>query len=185
MKKLCKILLPYIPATCSLSSATDFLNILKTNNAKGAVASLDAELLFSNVPVNRTLNYIIERVYNDNTTLPLYIHEEVLRGLLQCCRKEAPFTCPHGQKYQQVYGVAMGSSVGVLLANIFMDIEEVFRKISKLDIYCQYINDIFIMTKDNEDTEHLRTCLQKTSGLKFTLGRSTEGKMPFLDIMVI
>ncbi|XP_050703674.1 uncharacterized protein LOC126989158, partial [Eriocheir sinensis] len=57
-KKLCKILTPYVPTTYSLNSATDFLDILKSNNSRGIIASLDVESLFTNVPVERTINYI-------------------------------------------------------------------------------------------------------------------------------
>ena len=72
-KKLCKILTPYVPAAYSLNSATDFLDILKTNDARGIIASLDVESLFTNVPVDRTINYIIERVYHDDNIPPLDI----------------------------------------------------------------------------------------------------------------
>ncbi|XP_050739089.1 uncharacterized protein LOC127009752 [Eriocheir sinensis] len=184
-KKLCKILTPYVPTTYSLNSATDFLDILKSNNSRGIIASLDVESLFTNVPVERTINYIAQRVYHDDSTPPLDIPEAALRGLLQCCTKEAPFTCPRGQKYQQIDGVAMGSPLGVLLSNFFMGCieDEVFKTINKPDIYCRYIDDIFIKTKNEEDMEDIRTCLQEISGLKFTIERSAEGKMPFLDRM--
>ncbi len=184
-KKLCKILTPYVQATYSLSSATDFLDIVKNSKTKGTIASLDVESLITNVPVDRTINYIIERIYRDDTTPPLDVPEEVLRGILQCCTKEAPFTCPQGQKYQQVDGVAMESPLGVLLSNFFMGcVEEVFSKISKPGIHCRYIDDIFIKTREEEKIEHLRTYLQETSGLNFITDKSNEGKMPFLDVLV-
>ncbi|XP_050699344.1 uncharacterized protein LOC126986892 [Eriocheir sinensis] len=167
-------------------SATDFIDILKNNNAGGRVASLDAESLFTNIPVDRTINYIIDRVYNNNSTPTLAIPEAVLRELLECCTKEAPFICPRGNKYCQVDGVAMGSPLGVLLANFFMGCieEEVFKIIEKLDIYCRYIDDIFIKTKDATEAERLRLHLQETSGLKFTMENSEDGAMPFLDVLV-
>ena len=136
-KKLCEILTPYIPATYSLNSGTDFLDILKANKVEGNIASLDVESLFTNVPVDCTIKYILDRVYRNDNTPTLDIPEEVLRGLLKCCTKETPFICPQGNKYQQINGVAMGSSLGVLLANFFMGCveEEVFRKIEKPKIY--------------------------------------------------
>ena len=157
-ESLCAILTPYAPATYNLTSATDFLDILKSNNSRGHIASLDVESLFTNVPVDRTINYIMNRVYRDDATPTLDIAEPALRGLLECCPKEAPFTCPRGAKYRQVDGVAMGSQLGVLLANFFMGCveEEVFRKIKKPDIYCRYIDDIFIQATDEAEIEHLR-----------------------------
>ena len=185
-KRLCTILTPYVPATYSLQSTSDFLDILKINNAEGEIASLDVESLFTNVPVDRTIDYICNRVYRDDTTPPLDITEPLLRELLECCTKEAPFTCPRGQKYRQIDGVAMGSPLGVLLANFFMgSIEaEVFTQHQKPDIYCRYIDDIFIKTKDRHEAERLRLLLQETSGLSFTAESSSDNTMPFLDVLV-
>ncbi|XP_076041904.1 uncharacterized protein LOC143025781 [Oratosquilla oratoria] len=131
-KQLCAILTPYVPATYSLNSATDFLDILKANSANGIIASLDVEKLFTHIPIDRTINYIIDRVYHNDSTPNIAIPESTLRGMLMCCTKEVPFTCPRGEKYQQVDGVAMGSPLGVQFASFYMGcIEEVFDKIEK------------------------------------------------------
>ncbi|XP_050704115.1 uncharacterized protein LOC126989586 [Eriocheir sinensis] len=185
-KQLCTLLTPYVLSTHNLQASSDFLDILKTSNTRGRVASLDVESLFTNVPVDRTINYIIERVYHDNSNTPIDIPEAVLRDLLECCTKEAPFTCPRGYKYCQIDGVAMGSPLGVLLANFFMGCveEEVFKKLDKPDIYCRYIDDIFIKTENDDDAERLRLCLQEVSGLKLTIEKSVNNSIPFLDILV-
>ena len=185
-KRLCTLLTPFIPTTYSMQSASEFLDILKTNKGKGVIASLDVESLFTNVPVDRTIDLIIDRVYHNDSTPNLDIPENVLRELLECCTKEAPFTCPRGNKYVQIDGVAMGSPLGVLLANFFMGSieEEIFKETEKPDIYCRYVDDIFIKTKNYDDTEKLRKRLQESSGLNFTIERSINGTMPFLDVLV-
>ena len=95
-------------------------------------------------------------------------------------------TCLRGNKYRQIDRVAMRSPLGVLLANFFMGCveEEVFRKIKNSDIYCRYIDDIFIKTKNQADTELIRQRLQQVSGLNFTIENSINVTMPFLDILV-
>ncbi|XP_076058667.1 uncharacterized protein LOC143035687 [Oratosquilla oratoria] len=185
-KQLCTILTTYVPAAYSLHSATDFLYILKTNNAMGTIASLDVESLFTSIPIQRTINYIIDRVYNNTNTAKLPMLESILRSLLHCCTTEAPFICPRGMKYQQIDGVAMDSPLGVLFANFFMGCieEEVFSKFEKPEIYCRYIDDIFIKTTHNEDISLLKNYLQDASSLTFTIENSLEGSMPFLDILV-
>ena len=185
-KKLEKLLAPYVPSQYCLKSATDFLDILKNNNAQGTIASLDVESLFTNVPVDRTINYILDKVYRDENTPTMKIPENILRKLLECCTKEAPFTCPKGHLYQQVDGVAMGSPLGVLFANFFMgSVEnETFAVIEKPNIYCRYIDDIFIKVNNEEEMEILRSRLQDISGLQFTIERSNNGTMPFLDVLV-
>ncbi|XP_076052762.1 uncharacterized protein LOC143032180 [Oratosquilla oratoria] len=187
-KQLCAILTLYVPATYRLNFATDILDILKANSANGIMASLDAEKLFTHIPIDRTINYIIDRVYHNDSTPNIAIPESTLRGMLMCCTKEVPFICPRGEKYQQV-GVTMGSPLGVLFANFYMGCieKEVFNKIENLKIYCRYIDDIFIETTciaDIEVLKVLKDCLQDTSGLTFTAENSTEGSMPFLDILV-
>ena len=185
-KKLGALLTPYVPARYSLTSASDFLDILKTSDTRGHMASLDVESLFTNVPVDRTINFILDRVYRDNNTPTLDIPENTLRQLLECCTKEAPFTCPRGNRYCQVDGVAMGSPLGVLFANFFMgSIEnQVFAEMRKPDIYCRYIDDIFVKVKDEEEIAVLRQRLQDVSGLRFTVEKSSNGTMPFLDVLV-
>ncbi|XP_076059494.1 uncharacterized protein LOC143036132 [Oratosquilla oratoria] len=140
----------------------------------------------TSITIQRTINYIIDRVYHNTNTPKLPIPESTLLSLLQCCTTEAPFICPRGVKYQQIDGVAVGSPLRVLFANFFMGYieEEVFSKFEKLEIHCRYVDDIFIKTTRNEDIILLKNYLQDTSGLTFTIEYSVEGSMPFLDILV-
>ena len=185
-KKLGEILSPYIPSKYSIQSATDFLDLLQSNNSNGVIASLDVEQLFTNVPVDRTIQYILKRVYHDNSTPECSIPELTLKALLECCTKESPFRCPRGNKYKQIDGVAMGSPLGVLFANFFMGSieEEVFCQIDKPPIYCRYVDDIFVLGTDNDHISQLKIRLQEASGLNFTIENSTDGSLPFLDVLV-
>ena len=136
--------------------------------------------------MDRTIDLIIERVYHNDSTPDLDIQESVLRELLECCTKEVPFISPRGNKYRQIDGVAMGSPLGVLLANFFMGCieEEVFKDTEKPNIYCRYIDDIFINTKNQADTELIKQRLQQASGLNFTIEDSSNSTLPFLDVLV-
>lgn len=183
---MCTLLTPYVPSTFLLQSASDFLDILKTSNSKGVIASLNVESQFTNVPVDRTIDLIIQRIYYNDSTPALDMPEAALRELLEWCTKEAPFICPRGNKFRQIDGVAMGSPLEVLLANFFMGSieEEVSKETEKPDIYCRYIDDIFIKTKNQAEIEQLRHRLQQASGLNFTTENSVNGSMPFLNILV-
>ncbi|XP_076039459.1 uncharacterized protein LOC143024531 [Oratosquilla oratoria] len=108
-KKLGEILTPYVPASYSVGSPTDFLDLLANTSSKGTITSLDVENLFTNISVDRTIQYIINIFYHNNDTPNCDIPEPVIKKLLECCTKEAPFTCPRGTKYCQIDGVAMGS----------------------------------------------------------------------------
>lgn len=160
--------------------------MLKTHIATWKIASLDEESLLSNLPVGRYIDYIIDRMYYNNSTTPLDIQEDVLRVLLKYWTAEAPFIFPLRKKYCQTDGVAMGSPLEFLFANLFKGCvdEEVFSTLKKPDIYCRYIDDIAIKTNTNNEAEQPRTHLKETSGLNFTTEISTNGSLPFLDILV-
>ena len=186
-KTINKILTPYIPGKYSINSATDFLEILKTSSPEegSMIASLDVESLFTNVPVDRTINLMMDRVYRDESTPDLDIPESDLRRLLQICTKKSPFTCPRGHLYQQVDGVAMGSPLGVLFANFFMgSLEEDLLANQRPSIYCRYIDDIFVRINSISDLQELKEKLKTTSGLNFTFEEADNGKIPFLDVLV-
>ena len=80
----------------------------------------------------------------------------------------------------------MGSPLGVLFANFFMGtVEElVFTELNKPEIYCRYIDDIFVKTKDEEELLQLKTKLIEKSGLNFTCEYSRNGALPFLDVLL-
>ncbi|XP_045124906.1 uncharacterized protein LOC123512546 [Portunus trituberculatus] len=121
-KRLNQLLTPYVPNTYCINSSTDFLEILRDAppQANSIIASLDVESLFTNVPVDKTISFILNRVYHSSDTTPLDMPEKHLKSLLELCTKEAPFISPDGKMYQQIDGVAMGSPLGVLFSNFFM-----------------------------------------------------------------
>ena len=186
-KKLNHILTPYVPNTYSISSPTDFLEILQDNPpAEGTmVASLDVESLFTNVPVDRTIQMILDRVYRSEETPDLDIPEQDLKALLELCTKRSPFICPRGRMYQQIDGVAMGSPLGVLFANFFMgSIEEEVLAAERPSIYCRYIDDIFLKINNIQDLHTLKETMKTASGLNFTYEEAIDGKISFLDVLV-
>ena len=184
-KILNELLVPYVPKGYALRSATEFLDLLKSNPTNEDIASLDAESLFTNVPVDETINIIIEKVYHSNMT-PLPFTENTLKDLLQACTKEAPFISHKGDLYRQTDGVAMGSPLGVLFANMYMaSVEEkTFERHTKPTIYSRYIDDIFVTIKDNNHLQQLKEAFQQNSVLRFTTEESQNQKIPFLDILV-
>ena len=74
------------------------------------MASLDVESLFTNVPIFDTIDIISNYVYRNPDKQPPQIPEAILRSMLQLCTAKSPFVSPSGQYYQQVDGVAMGST---------------------------------------------------------------------------
>ena len=186
-KTLNEIITPYIPSKYSLKSTYDFIDILQSNNFIGNIASLDVESLFTNVPLDNTINIIIDVAYNHPTIRAPKIPQNLLKNLLELCTKESPFTTPNGKIFKQIEGVAMGSPLGPLFANFYMGyLEEITFSNSnnKLPIYARYVDDIFIKYHSEEDLQKLKTNLEEKSVLKFTVEKSIDNKLPFLDVMI-
>ena len=125
----------------------------------------------------------MDRVYRSNLT-KLDIPERVLRDMLLTCTKEAPFLSHRGELFRQVDGVAMGSPLGVLFANMYMaQVEErAFNNSPPTGIYARYIDDIFISIMSDEEVPNMIAALEGNSSLAFTCERSIEQRLPFLDV---
>ena len=106
--------------------------------------------------------------------------------MLQLCTKESPFVAPDGQIYKQVDGVAMGPT----FSNFYMG--EVEQRVLNNDnlnndnikLYCRYVDDCFLVIKNQDEIIKLKNKFENNSVLKFTFENSIENKLPFLDIMI-
>ena len=150
------------------------------------MASLDVESLFTNAPVDETINLLMDRIYRDDTTLRLDIPEGSLKRLLQVCTKEAPFRDKRSNLWKQIDGVAMGSPLGVLFANTYMGFVEqrVFQRIPQPATYRRYIDDTFVITTTREAMDELRRTFEENSVLHFTCEFPQDNVLPFLDVKV-
>ena len=186
-KTLNKIISPYIPKDYLLKSTNDFIDLIQSNQCQGTIASLDVESLFTNVPIDETIEIILQNSYSHPTIPPPKIPQLILKNLLQLCTKEAPFKCPEGKLYVQVEGVAMGSPLGPTFANFYMgDLEmRVLNNLAnKPSIYARYVDDIFLQIDNEDQLKQLKQQFQDNSVLKFTYEMSVRNKLPFLDILV-
>ena len=92
--------------------------------------------------------------------------------------------------YDQVDGVAMGSPLGPVLANLFMGVHEKtwlreYRG-SPVLFYKRYVDDIFCMFGKKEDAmTFLEYLNDKHPNIKFTLECEEDGKLAFLDVLVM
>ena len=124
------------------NSINVILHTTKPNN--GILASLDVENLFTNVPVNETIDIIINNIYNNPSLPPLKINPNILRKLLLTCTTEVPFYGHLGNIYVQTDGVSMGSVLGPIFSNFYMsDLENrIFNSIKNL----QYTKDMLMIS---------------------------------------
>ena len=188
-KQLNKLLTPYVPTTNTLRSTDEFIDLLKATQPKGILASLDAESLFTNVPVKETTQILLKLAYKHETLPPPALSEKIMEKMLQACTSKALFRDPNGNLYRQKEGIAMGSPLGVLFANAYMnEIEDrVFNSSDftvRPHIYKRYVDDIYLEVANEGDLNKLKEEMESKSILKFTYEIGTDKKLPFLDVCV-
>ena len=150
------------------------------------LASLDAVSLFTSVPVKRCIDIIVGNIQTKNIDLCLNI--ESLVQLLTLCVCDVQFLLDK-KYYVQIDGVAMGSPLGPIFADIFMGhIEQLCHCniLSNTLFYGRYVDDIFLLTKTDDGCENL---LQKFNSVqkyvKFTSQQeSVDASLPFLDVKI-
>ena len=187
-KEIDSLIKRYLPQGKMLKSTNEFVEMLSAHEYSGNLYSLDVESLFTNVPVQRTINIVMDRVYNHPTIKAPSIPKEILRELLVICTTEVPFRDAEGKMYIQVDGVSMGSPLGPTFANFFMaEVENRalagMPSASKPSFYGRYIDDIFIICAEDV-LLLLKDEMTLISGMNFTIEKSVENKLPFLNVLV-
>ncbi|XP_069158986.1 uncharacterized protein [Procambarus clarkii] len=96
-KRLNEFRILYTPSNYSLQSSADFLEIIKTTLPEGVIASLDFKSLYTNVPVDTTIEMILYRVYRNESTPELRHTRATLNEYSRDMYKGSSF---HGNMYR-------------------------------------------------------------------------------------
>ena len=134
--------------------------------------SLDVPSLFTNVPLKKTVNIILKRIYNE-TQIPTSLSKPSLKKrILDICQKTA-FSF-HNKMYEQLDGVSMAGSLGLVLANIIMiECEKVI--VGKLiedgitKFYIRYFDNTLLVIKRTDISCVLNKFNSFDDNLKFTI----------------
>ena len=166
-----------------------FCDVLRQHGEPGKSAfmcSFDVKSLFTNIPLDETITVCLDTLYRCDDISPPCIEETLLNKLLIRCTRDVEFSFD-GCMYRQVDGVAMGSPLGPILANIFLGYCE--SRISDNmwpDLYRRYVDDTFsLFMKGKEDALKFLNCLNSLHpSLQFTMESEADRKLPFLDVLV-
>ena len=152
------------------------------------LASLDVESLFTNVPVEQTIDIILNNVYHHSTLPPPDIPPSVLKELLLICTTKTPFSNVDGELYVQCEGVSMGSALGPTFAEFYMCHLEnsVFDKYPELKpfIYVRYVDDCFLQVANEQNLLSIKSKFEQESVLKFTIEYEKNKQLAYLDTLV-
>ena len=117
------------------------------------------------------------------------ISKNDFRDLLNLATKESFFTF-NNKFYIQVDGVAMGSPLGPILANIFLSHHEENWPNKcpikfKPSFYRKYVDDIFVLFESSESANSFCEYMSsKHQNINFTVEKENIGSLLFLDVKI-
>lgn len=159
-----------------------FVSMLDNKNHRLIMASLDVELLITNIPL--VTNKVFQKKDNVNG-----IGKEDFKSLFLLSTKGTVFLF-NGHYDRQKDGVAMGYPLGPALANAFFShhettwLEDCPLSFAPL-FYARYVDDIFVLISKRHDIIRLSEYLSsKHSNISFTYEEENKDTLPFLDVNV-
>ena len=166
---------------CADDTFSFIQDIRKESSSEKFMVSYDVTSLFTNIPLEETINIAVDLIFMNNPNIK--ISKEELNTLFVFATSQSHFLFD-GNYYDQVDGVAMGSPLGPVLANLFMSVWEKDwindYKSSPILFYKRYVDDIFCLVKNEFEAKSLLDYLNnKHLSIKFTMETEVNNKMPF------
>ena len=152
------------------------------------MVSFDVVSLFTKVPTAIALTEVRKRLENDETLADrTAIPVDNIMELLTLCITTTAFQL-NDSYYQQIDGMAMGSPLSPVMANIYMEhFETEALKSAPLEpsLWLRYVDDTFVLWQHQEDVTSLLTHLNSIEpAIQFTMEREKDHSLPFLDVRV-
>jgi hypothetical protein len=140
------------------------------------LVSFDVVSLFTKIPIEGAVE-VINKITDEETT-----------KLVEICLKSTFFSFQN-EIYEQTCGVAMGSPLSLVVANLFMeDLESKSLASSPLKpkLWIRFIDDTFVIWPHGHENlkkfvDHLNNYSEH---IKFTMEIEVDGSLPFLDVCV-
>ena len=179
---------PLTKSDYSIDSTKDFVGKVRSMNITEdhELISFDVVSLFTSVPLDFTIELILDKIYKKKL-IKTKLKREEMKKLLQICTKEMHFSF-NGVIYRQINGVAMGSPLGPVLANVFMvELEKTLvpQLEESVALWYRYVDDTFTFIKVGEVDNILERLNSFHENIKFTYEREKDGSIAFLDVKVI
>ena len=183
---LAKMVNPLIPKDFCADDTFSFIQDVRNIDTHDCfMVSYDVTSLFTNIPLDETIQLAVDLVFESQPNIK--ISKSELKDLFEFATRESHFLFD-GNFYDQIDGVAMGSPLGPVLANLFMAVNEK-RWLESCEIppsfYRRYVDDIFCLMKSEDDANNFLVYLNgKHPNIKFTMEIEEDKKLPFLDVLI-
>ena len=147
------LLKPFTSNNYTVKDSFDFAKDITQQSSKLFMASLDVDSLFTNVPLDETIEICVNELFKSSQTVSGLNKQQVLE-MLSLTTKENVILFDQ-KYYSQIDGVAMGSPLGPTLANIFLCYHETTwlkncPKSFKPVYYKRCVDDIFVLFEKPE-----------------------------------
>ena len=188
-KYISKIITPYSTNQYTLTNSSSLIPHILTQDSDLHMVSLDVTSLFTNVPLQATIQIILDKVFKDNNDVFHNFSKSDFKKFLELAVLDTNFVFDN-TVYKQTDGVAMGSPLGPAFANIFMSwletqILEQCPSSYKPIFYRRYVDDTFALFNTKASAElFLNFANNFHENIKFTMESENENKLPFLDILI-
>ena len=151
---LCDLLSPLVPHYYSCKVTFSFVSQIKNANFyKTSLVYYNVTSLFTNIPLQGTIDIAISFIFNHNPNLNITRKE--LKEVFLFATSQTHFTF-NSKFYNQIDGAAMGSPVAPVLANIFIGFHECKWlnefNLNKPKFYLRYVDGILAAFDNEQDS---------------------------------
>ena len=183
---LCDLLSPLVYNDYSCQDTFSFVSQIRNASFSKKLVSYDVTSLFTNIPLQETIDIAINLIFNHNPNLNITRKELKRLFLFATCKTHFFF---NSKFYNQIDGVAMGSPLDLVLTNIFMGFHESKwpneYNLNKPKFYLRYVDDILAAFDNEQDPLNFLVFLNnRHPNIKFTIGKQNNNSIAFLDVFI-
>ena len=166
----------------------EFAKNVREQNPDFFMASFDIEALFTNVPLDETIDICVKKLFGRKKIFKGFSRENFKK--LLCLAIKDSFFLFNDTYYEQIDGVAMGSPLGPTLANVFLcHWEEIWiNKCPKQfcpKYYNRFMDDTFLLFSSQDHVLKFHKYINsRHKNMKFTFEIEESNKLAFLDVLV-
>ena len=186
-KYLCTLLQPHLPSIYTISDSFSLVQELKTiDTSNKFMVSFDVVSLLTNVPLKESIDLAVSYILEGNKNLKL--SKTDLTKLFSIATSQTHFLFD-GKVYDQIDGVAMGSPLAPVLANLFLGhYENIWLTKYQgptVHFYRRYVDDTFCLFNTEHDAISFFDFINSQHpSIKFTVEKETNKVLAFLDICI-